>query len=532
VTSRDIFAQLNQPYLLTSMDASSLFYANPAALQLLDIGSEQLQTRLTQLSAAIVQSVGGEPVRCRFNSLSLRVHSSKLDGQQLAVMLEPYQFAGMQERQLYTLLDNLGAYVYCKDKQYRYSYCNQQVCDLFGLQLEQILGITDQQLFDEATGRKMVERIDSRVVEQGVEIETHERNYLSHLKEFRDYLTVKKPLLGEQGDIEGLFGISMDITELKQTQKRLHISEQRLTSILDNVGAYIYIKDREHRFEYVNRQTELLFGLANEQILGRNNVELLGAEQGEEFDRTDRQVFETLDKVSCVETFAAEGQSFYYWTVKIPLRNQADEVDSYIGISLDITEQKRLEQQVREYNQALQQKIHEVTLLKDDLEYHASHDSLTGLMNRRAFHGVIDNLMLGDHQQQLVLMMLDLDHFKAVNDSFGHQRGDEVICLVANLMKQNCRRSDVICRYGGEEFLLLLSGVDLQQALEKANQLRLGYRQRAAEVFADMPLQSLSIGLSIGCSSGGFEAFYSAADRALYRAKQQGRNRCEWLQLD
>nr|WP_315980651.1 PAS domain S-box protein [Aliamphritea spongicola] len=78
----------------------------------------------------------------------------------------------------------------------------------------------------------------------------------------------------------GLFGISMDISELKETQKRLYVSEQRLSTILDNVGAYIFIKDKERRFQYVNKQTEALFQLPQDEIIGKNNFDLLGEVQG------------------------------------------------------------------------------------------------------------------------------------------------------------------------------------------------------------------------------------------------------------
>ena len=155
--------------------------------------------------------------------------------------------------------------------------------------------------------------------EDGEVIEKEEVNYVPGVDEYRHYLTVKKPLHNEHGEIIGLFGISTDVTEQKVADRRLRDSETKLSTILDNVGAYVYIKDSDRRFRYINKKTEELFGLSSEKILGMNNYELLGEVQGEEFDRTDRQVFEAGTRMACIETFNAGDETYNIVTIMVEL---------------------------------------------------------------------------------------------------------------------------------------------------------------------------------------------------------------------
>ncbi|SDK03216.1 diguanylate cyclase (GGDEF) domain-containing protein [Pseudomonas delhiensis] len=165
------------------------------------------------------------------------------------------------------------------------------------------------------------------------------------------------------------------------------------------------------------------------------------------------------------------------------------------------------------------------------LEYLAGHDPLTGLFNRRQFDQLVkQELARCDRQPMPVsLLMIDLDHFKFINDRYGHPLGDEVIRHTATLLRKHTRSSDSVARLGGEEFLLLLPDTAAPQARVIAEKLR--------KLLEDTPLPmkdgllyltaSFGIaGLASGVSST-YERLYSTADQALYRAKASGRNRVE-----
>lgn len=145
----------------------------------------------------------------------------------------------------------------------------------------------------------------------------------------------------------------------------------------------------------------------------------------------------------------------------------------------------------------------------------ADTDPLTGLLNRRGF----SRLMRGTEPGTLMLM--DLDHFKAVNDCFGHLIGDKVLCHVADTSARILRRQDLLARWGGEEFVIYLPGAAIDQSAGIAERLR---REIAFEPDEVGPEVTISIGLAAHIGGEAFDAAFVAADRALYRAKSQGRN--------
>jgi diguanylate cyclase (GGDEF)-like protein len=160
-----------------------------------------------------------------------------------------------------------------------------------------------------------------------------------------------------------------------------------------------------------------------------------------------------------------------------------------------------------------------------ELKHKTVTDSLTGLYNRRYFNDLLAQEFRDavGHRRDLALLVFDVDHFKRYNDEHGHAQGDQALQAVATSLRRNARNPDALCRYGGEEFVLIMPGASLEQAVEVAEQLR---AQVAAEGAANHRL-TLSAGVaSIGGQryASGSELF-EAADQALYRAKDSGRNR-------
>ncbi|WP_122665459.1 sensor domain-containing diguanylate cyclase [Pseudomonas viridiflava] len=160
------------------------------------------------------------------------------------------------------------------------------------------------------------------------------------------------------------------------------------------------------------------------------------------------------------------------------------------------------------------------------IEAQATLDSLTGLPNRRGFN-LWALKTLKDAQREsrpLTAMLLDLDHFKRLNDTHGHLAGDEVLAGFADDLKSCLRQSDIICRWGGEEFIILLKGTDTANAHDVAEKIRLLAEQHAY-IFAGQPLHvTVSIGLSQLRPDDTLQSLIARADSALYRAKQNGRN--------
>lgn len=161
------------------------------------------------------------------------------------------------------------------------------------------------------------------------------------------------------------------------------------------------------------------------------------------------------------------------------------------------------------------------------LEAMATTDKLTGLVNRHAFDILVRQILNDSNRNNLSVsaLVLDIDHFKTVNDRFTHLTGDRVIREVAVTLCTKVRKSDVVCRWGGEEFLILLKGCSLEQAERMAEQIRLSVAHQAFEHGGTPFSVTLSLGVAEHLPNESEEAFLLRADRALYRAKDLGRNR-------
>jgi len=179
-------------------------------------------------------------------------------------------------------------------------------------------------------------------------------------------------------------------------------------------------------------------------------------------------------------------------------------------------------------NQALHEQIGKIRDLQEKLREQANRDSLTGPFNRRYHEGTLERELVRCKRENtpLTMLLLDIDHFKQVNDTHGHPAGDEVLRVFARALQESARAEDIACRYGGEEFLLVMPKMPLSVALGRAAHLLELFR-RTPVVFEG---SSISVTTSIGIAAvadhaTGVESLIRCADRALYRAKSAGRDR-------
>jgi diguanylate cyclase (GGDEF)-like protein len=168
-------------------------------------------------------------------------------------------------------------------------------------------------------------------------------------------------------------------------------------------------------------------------------------------------------------------------------------------------------------------------LYTDKIEVLALHDKLTGLYNR---HYLIEHLehllaMRKRYKRKLSLMMIDLDNFKRVNDSYGHVTGDLALKAVSECVRQRCRESDVLARYGGEEFIIICPDSNIQESYRLAERIRESVEQLTSESLGFPGPQTVSIGACELSSDEelSIDQLFSRVDKALYRAKEEGRNK-------
>ncbi|WP_432695869.1 diguanylate cyclase [Marinobacterium sp. YM272] len=159
-----------------------------------------------------------------------------------------------------------------------------------------------------------------------------------------------------------------------------------------------------------------------------------------------------------------------------------------------------------------------------DLEYASNHDHLTGTLTRRALNEFVRRE--AGQQASMSLLMADLDHFKAINDNHGHPVGDQVLRHFVAIARQCLRSDDLICRMGGEEFMLVFQDLPTAEANSIGNRIRSSFEQTPMALDNGETINAtVSIGIAVKCGDDDFDALVSKADQALYRAKHSGRNR-------
>jgi len=175
----------------------------------------------------------------------------------------------------------------------------------------------------------------------------------------------------------------------------------------------------------------------------------------------------------------------------------------------------------------LRLQVLEIETLQAQLQKQAMQDGLTGLFNRRYFDSSLQRELVRAAQESypVAVILMDIDYFKKVNDTFGHQAGDRVLQVFADLLRQYSRSSDIVCRYGGEEFVLALPGITLNNAFQRAEQIRLSF-QAARIKFGDREINTtVSGGICVFPDNAKIgDDLLLLADKALYAAKAYGRN--------
>lgn len=202
--------------------------------------------------------------------------------------------------------------------------------------------------------------------------------------------------------------------------------------------------------------------------------------------------------------------------------------DALARAEAELARRKQIEQVLSLANRDLSQRVKEVEYLQQELREQALRDSLTGLYNRRYLNDALDRELVRAKRDQssLGFLMIDIDHFKTVNDTHGHHIGDQILVQLADLLTSHARGSDIVCRYGGEEFLLLLPGTDADFAWSRAEEIR----QKSEVLIGQLEGKVVHVTLSIGIAvypdhgqDGG--TVISKSDNALYQSKHEGRNR-------
>ncbi len=338
-----------------------------------------------------------------------------------------------------------------------------------------------------------------------------------------------------------------------------HTNEDLLRAFLEHIPACVYFKDRQSRFVRISQSQAEKFGFSDpELVTGKTDFQIFSEEHAKQAFADEQEIIRTgipvIDKEE-KETWP-DGRETWVLTTKLPLKDSAGRVLGTMGISQDITERKRVEQELELYRAGLEQlvanrtaelmcvnlelerdiaarrvtekalaeKAAELARSNQILENISLTDDLTGLYNRKGF------LALAEHREKLAnrnrepfsVAFVDLDGLKQINDTFGHLEGDRALKDTANLLRDCFRESDIIARLGGDEFAVFIAEADqaniAQRIRAKLAELNLAPGRRYALSF------SMGIVASDLSQDTDMEILLKRADSLMYQEKRKARS--------
>ncbi|MGI9478266.1 MAG: diguanylate cyclase [Hyphomicrobiaceae bacterium] len=318
------------------------------------------------------------------------------------------------------------------------------------------------------------------------------------------------PYRSTAGEVTGYVALAVDVTAQTKVEEELSISKQRLNDAIDAVPDAFAYYDKDDILRVFNAQYHALYNLSQDLIyVGAKFEDIIrtGVARGQYKDAIGREeewiahrLAEHANPTTALEQRLDDGR----W-VRIEERKTKD--GGTVGVRIDVTKLKEREQ---------------------ELKHLSVTDHLTGISNRRMLlselqtaHGKVQS-----ESGTYSLLMIDVDHFKKVNDTYGHAMGDEVLKRLTKLIKGELRPHDHVCRYGGEEFAVLLPDTSIGGAFSTAERIRTSAKGQRIEADGNSIQISISIGATqIDSRDENYDTALARADSALYQAKELGRDR-------
>lgn len=415
--------------------------------------------------------------------------------------------ADMDRQRFVSLADCSVDFIGMADLDLRPFFVNRSGLDMVGLDsLEQALQTSVADFFFPEDQDFILHEFFPRVMREGAgEVEIRFRHFKTGNPVWMIYSIY--PVFDEHGKISAHATVSRNITERKRAELELFESRERFRKIVSQAATGVIQTDTDGRIILVNHKMCEMLGYSERELIGKSVNDIAEPGAGEAIaDPFKRLASNTLEIVIEKQYRRKDGSLIWANTSASPLRGPAGDLQGMVGIVVDVTDRKRAEEKVR----------------------HASlHDPLTGLPNRTMLFEYANHVLAHNirHHRAAAVLFIDLDRFKPINDTHGHETGDAVLKAIASRLTRLLRAEDIVIRLGGDEFIVLLQ--DMKNAASVADVTRhiVDEISQPCHIGDLMLSVSASVGVSMfPTDAQDIDMLISHADMAMYRAKEYGRN--------
>lgn len=547
---RQLYENSMDGILLTAPDGSILT-ANPAACRIFDRTEDQIRVigRSGLLDANDPRLMEGLRERERTGRFRGELTGMHRDGTKFPIEVTSNLFTDHDGRKLTVTIirdmtEQKQAETKLKENRDLFRYLTDNLPDtIYTLDLEQrqvtyfnrnsFLGYDYGELMSQGSIQKYIHPEDAAAVSgywqsllggkrnEGMEYRIQNKNGQWEWVESREII-INSNLDGTPKEIMVILRV---ITDRKQAEEQNAFHAR----ILENVNDVIIGTDQEFVVTYWNAAAERIFGWQPGEAIGKSVADLLRTffvEGG--YEDSVHEINEKGMWRGEVIQHTKDGRSVNIDANIMMVSNQSGKTIGFVSANRDITERKRVEEKLTQMYQIIEEKNRELKQALDREYYIARTDGLTGAKNYRHFFEVAtyEIAMVNRYHHPLSIILFDIDKFKQINDTFGHQFGDEMLKHVVQITKRRLRETDILSRYGGEEFVVVLPKTTAIDAFAFAEDIR----KHIASSFLDYKKERTNVTISIGIAetlpndNNVLEKLIRLADKALYVAKKAGRN--------
>ncbi|MEZ0231357.1 MAG: diguanylate cyclase [Methylophilaceae bacterium] len=327
--------------------------------------------------------------------------------------------------------------------------------------------------------------------------------------------------------------VGRDISYRKKIEADLQTQETHYRTLIESARSVILHMSPDGHLLFVNKYAEEFFGYGPGELIGQHVVGTIVPETESMTNRDLRQmiidIFQDTQnyRININENMLKNGRRVWIaWSNGAIYDNQGRLVE-ICSVGNDVTDHRQAKLELEATHQQLQLQYQEIHALQDKLREQATRDPLTNLFNRRYLEETLLRELARCLREKipLAIVMIDIDFFKQINDSYGHEAGDLILQQAATLLQHNTRNEDVVCRYGGEEFIAVLPGASIEKAQERAEFWRVAFEKL---IFTS---KGITHGATLSCGVSAYpqhtddpDELIKLADDALYYAKSHGRN--------